>query len=70
MTLAENLGPPHALVHLVGLLLLAGRALHAYGLSQTPHVLRYRALGMQLTFAAIGIAALTCFSLSALYLLV
>jgi uncharacterized protein len=70
MALAENLGPPHALVHLVGLLLLAGRALHAYGLSQTPHILRYRALGMQLTFAAIGIAALTCFSLSALYLLV
>ncbi len=70
MALAENMGPPHILTHLVGLLLLAGRLMHAYGLSQTPHILRYRAWGMQLTFAAMGIAAMICFSLSALYLLV
>ena len=70
MALAESLGPPHILTHLVGLMLIVGRSLHAYGLSQTPHILRYRALGVQLTFAAIGIAALMCFSLSALYLFV
>ena len=68
MALAENLGPPHVLVHLVGLTLVAGRVLHAYGLSQTPHILRYRVWGMQLTFAALGIAALICFSLSVLFL--
>jgi uncharacterized protein len=70
MGLAENLGPPHILTHLVGPTLVIGRVLHAYGLSQTPHILRYRVLGMQLTFAAIGIAALMCFSLAALYLFV
>jgi len=69
MALAENLGPPHVLVHLVGLTLLAGRAMHAYGLSQTPHILKYRVWGMTLTFAAMGIAAMICFTLSTLYLL-
>lgn len=70
MALAENMAPPHVLTHLVGLTLVAGRAMHAYGLSQTPHVLKYRTWGMTLTFVAIGIAALICFSLSTLYLLV
>jgi uncharacterized protein len=70
MGLAENLGPPQILTHLVGLLLLVGRVLHAYGLSQTPHILRYRVRGMQLTIAAIAIAAAMCFSLSALYLFI
>jgi uncharacterized membrane protein YecN with MAPEG domain len=69
MALAENLGPPYILVHLVGLTLLAGRMMHAYGLSQTPHVLKYRVWGMTLTFAAMGIAAMICFTLSTLYLL-
>jgi uncharacterized membrane protein YecN with MAPEG domain len=68
MALAESMAPPRLLLHLVGLLLLAGRLLHAYGLSQTPHILRYRVWGMSLTFAALGIAAVICFSLSALFL--
>jgi uncharacterized membrane protein YecN with MAPEG domain len=68
MGLAESLVPPRLLLHLVGLLLLTGRLLHAYGLSQTPHILRYRVWGVSLTFAALGIAALICFSLSSLYL--
>ncbi|MGZ5919923.1 MAG: MAPEG family protein [Hyphomicrobium sp.] len=29
MALAESLGPPHVLTHLVGLMLVAGRTLHA-----------------------------------------
>jgi uncharacterized membrane protein YecN with MAPEG domain len=70
MALAESMAPPHLLVHLVGLMLVAGRLLHAYGLSQTPQILRYRVWGMQLTFTALGIAALICFSLSALFLAV
>jgi len=69
MALAENLGPPHVLVHLVGLTLLAGRTMHAYGLSQTPHILKYRVWGMTLTIAAMGIAAMICFTLSILYFL-
>jgi uncharacterized protein len=70
MALAESMAPPRPLLHLVGLVLVAGRILHAYGLSQTPQILRYRVWGMQLTFTALGIAALICFSLSALYLAV
>ena len=70
MALAESMVPPHILLHLVGMTLLAGRLMHAYGLSQTPHNLRYRAWGMTLTFTAMGIAALMCFSLSTLFLLV
>ncbi len=45
MALAENLGPPHILTHLVGVTLITGRLLHAYGLSQTPHILKYRVWG-------------------------
>ena len=70
MALAESMVPPHILLHLVGVTLLAGRLMHAYGLSQIPHNLRYRAWGMTLTFTAMGIAALMCFSLSTLFLLV
>jgi uncharacterized protein len=70
MALAESLGPPHILTHIVGITLVAGRVLHAYGLSQTPHILQYRVWGMTLTFAAMGVAAIMCFSLSALYMLV
>jgi uncharacterized membrane protein YecN with MAPEG domain len=68
MALAESLTSPRPLVHLAGLLLLAGRLLHAYGLSQTPHVLRLRAGGMMLTLAALGIAALMCFAFSVLFI--
>jgi len=70
MALAESMAPPRPLLHLVGLILIAGRLIHAYGLSQTPQILRYRVWGMTLTFAALGTAALMCFTLSALYLLV
>jgi uncharacterized membrane protein YecN with MAPEG domain len=68
MALAENLSPPRPLLHLVGIMLVVGRLVHAYGLSQTPHILRYRVWGMILTLAALGISALICFSLSVLYL--
>ena len=70
MALAESMAPPRPLLHLVGLMLVAGRLLHAYGLSQAPQILRYRVWGMQLTLTALGIAALICFTLSALFLAV
>lgn len=70
MALAETMSPPDVLVHIVGAVLVVGRALHAYGLSQTPHILRFRVYGMVLTFFAIGIAAMICFTLSLLYMLV
>jgi uncharacterized protein len=70
MALAESMAPPHLLLHLAGLLLVAGRLLHAYGVSQSPPVTRYRVYGMWLTFVALGLAALICLSLSALFLAV
>lgn len=70
MALAESMAPPRPLIHLVGLLLVAGRFMHAYGLSQTPHILKYRVRGMTLTFAALGLAATICLILSTLYLIV
>ena len=70
MALAESMAPPHLLLHIAGLLLVAGRLLHAYGVSQSPAILRYRVYGMWLTFSALGLAALICLSLSALFLAV
>jgi uncharacterized protein len=68
MALAESMAPPYILLHFVGLLLIAGRLLHAYGLSQTPQILNYRVGGMVLTLTALGITAMMCFSLSVLYM--
>jgi hypothetical protein len=46
-------------LHLLCLALLAGRAAHAYGVSQDPDILALRAAGMVGTFFAIAAAALT-----------
>lgn len=70
IALAESLKAPSLWLHLLGLLLVAGRAVHAYGLSQTPHILRLRVLGMGLTFTVIGLAALTCFVLAGIQVIV
>lgn len=58
--IAESLGLAAMAVHGLGLLLLAGRAVHAYGLSQNPHILAMRAGGMLATVATIALAAAAC----------
>ena len=70
MGLAESMVPPDLVVHLAGLLLSAGRLLHAYGTGQSPPIMRYRVYGTVLTFAAIGIAAIACLALSTFFLVV
>lgn len=70
LALCESLKAPSIWLHALGLTLVAGRALHAYALSQTPHILRYRVLGMALTFTVIGAAAFTCFVLAGIQLIV
>jgi uncharacterized membrane protein YecN with MAPEG domain len=70
MALAESLKAPSILLHLLGMLLVVARVIHAYGLSHTPHILRLRVLGMMLTFTAIGIAAALCFMLAGVQLIV
>lgn len=64
MAMAESMTAPRPLIHLAGLILVAGRFMHAYGLSQTPHILRYRVGGMMLTFTALALSAIICLSLS------
>jgi uncharacterized membrane protein YecN with MAPEG domain len=70
IALAESLKAPSVVLHLLCLVLIAGRLVHAYGLSQTPQVLRFRVLGMWLTFAVICVAALICFLLGGVQLIV
>lgn len=70
MALGESMAPPDLVVHLAGILLIAGRLLHAYGVSSSPTIMRYRVYGMWLTFTAMGLAAVVCLALSTLFLAV
>lgn len=53
MLLAELLGQPSWIIHAIGLVLLAGRLAHAYGVGRSPQVMRLRVLGMVLTLTAL-----------------
>jgi len=64
MAIAESMTAPRPLIHIAGLILIGGRLMHAYGLSQTPHILRLRVGGMILTFTALALSAIICLSLS------
>lgn len=57
---AEATGVAHWQLHLIGSLLLAGRAIHAIGVSGEPEILPLRVAGMALTFTALITAALAC----------
>jgi len=57
MGCAELQGAPVLAVHGLGLVLLAGRLVHAYGVSQAEEDYRFRVRGMQLTFLSIVSAA-------------
>ncbi len=64
MALAESLLASGVLLHALGAALIAGRLLHAAGVSQTRENLTLRVAGMSLTFTVIGVAALACIALS------
>jgi uncharacterized membrane protein YecN with MAPEG domain len=70
LAFAESLKSPSIVLHLLGLALLAGRLLHAYALSQNPHFLGLRTLGMMLTLTTIGLAAFLCFVFAGIHLIV
>jgi uncharacterized membrane protein YecN with MAPEG domain len=57
LLLAELQGAAPWLLHLLGATLLAGRTLHAFGISNTVEVLAFRSSGMVLTFAVLVTAA-------------
>jgi len=55
--LVEKSGAPPASVHALGISILAGRLLHAYGVSQVREPYAFRVAGMALTLAPIITAA-------------
>lgn len=58
MFFVEKGGSSALRIHILGIALLAGRLLHAWGVSQVQENLRYRTLGMVLTFSVIISACL------------
>ena len=56
------------LIHALGLMLIAGRSLHAYGVSQLRENFRYRVSGMALTFTVIITASAVLLAVYALAL--
>ena len=55
--LVEAGGAPAAVVHALGIGLLAGRLSHAFGVSREREQLQYRVVGMALTFTVLLVAA-------------
>jgi uncharacterized membrane protein YecN with MAPEG domain len=60
MAFAESLQTWAWYMHLLGVVLLAGRASHAYGVSQLRENFTFRVFGMAATFSVIGAAAAAC----------
>ncbi|WP_299894811.1 MAPEG family protein [uncultured Ruegeria sp.] len=59
IAIVELQGAGGLILHGLGLMLLAGRLLHAYGFGRTPQIVILRQAGMSLTFLAILISAIT-----------
>ncbi|MFM2130289.1 MAG: hypothetical protein RL477_1835 [Pseudomonadota bacterium] len=57
IALAEAQGLPFEIVHAFGLTLLIARVLHAWGVSREPENLRWRVIGMALTFSVLVFGA-------------
>jgi uncharacterized membrane protein YecN with MAPEG domain len=60
MALAESVQTPNWLLHTLGLLLLAGRASHAVGMSREAERFQFRVAGVAATFAVLITAAVLC----------
>jgi uncharacterized membrane protein YecN with MAPEG domain len=65
MALAEANGLPDWALHVLGVVLLAGRAAHAYGISREPEEMKWRSIGMGLTFTMLGAASAALIGLAA-----
>lgn len=55
----ETTNAPSWLIHALCLLLLIGRSIHAYGISQLNEKLSFRVTGMMMTFSVIVITSLS-----------
>ncbi len=58
LLMLELMGGAHWLLYGLGLFLVVGRTVHAYGVGSDPEPMNFRAVGMVLTFVVIGTAAL------------
>lgn len=58
LMLVELQGAPIWAVHVLGLMFLSGRVLHAIGFGRTPQIIPLRKSGMLLTFAMLALSAL------------
>ena len=58
--LAEGLGTWPLVLHGLGLMLLAGRGMHAFGMSVVPERFVFRVSGMVLTLTMLAMAAAVC----------
>jgi uncharacterized membrane protein YecN with MAPEG domain len=59
ISFSEQRGTHYFMIHLLCVLFLTGRTLHAWGVSQEPENFRYRVTGMMLTFATLAVSALS-----------
>ena len=60
LALAEHTGMGTLFIHLFGIVLLAGRVAHAYGISQEQEPFIFRMAGMLATLGVIAILSLYC----------
>ena len=66
MILAENQNSPDWRIHFIGIVLIVGRIIHAFGVGRDPEITGSRTLGMAMTFTAMIFAATTNLSLALL----
>ncbi len=57
MALAESVQTPAIALHVLGIALVIGRCIHAYGVSQASETINIRVVGMVTTFTVLGLLA-------------
>lgn len=62
LALSEAAGTPALVLHGFGLVLVAGRVIHAHGVAREPENLKFRVAGMAMTITMIAAASLTVFA--------
>lgn len=65
LALCEINGLPDWALHVLGVVLLVGRVLHATGIAREPEDFKWRVLGTSLTFTVMGVAAAALLGLAA-----
>ncbi len=61
LALIEMTQTPNLIVHILGLMILAGRVLHGYGFSHSPPIMNFRVAGTALTLSMLALSAVILF---------